>query len=166
MGRRTSCASRAMPSHCSTPCSTQIRSCSVLRVRLTTLRAGATSWKRGPVGSSNGSADGHDISRRLYRPCQAGENQMTETHSPNGEQPIRLHPDFGHLGVIPGHADIRRSPELFNIINIVALGGAEDMHPHIPNKVGQVGTAVFWESTGAADALPFWNTNLRCDVLL
>ncbi len=50
--------------------------------------------------------------------------------------------------------------------NILALGGAADMHPHVPTKVGQVGTAVFWESTGAADALPFWNTNFRCDVLL
>ena len=43
-------------------------------------------------------------------------------------------------------------------------GAAVDVHPHVPTKVGQVGTAVLWESTGAADALPFWNTNLRGDV--
>jgi hypothetical protein len=97
---------------------------------------------------------------------QTGEDPVTATHPPNGEEPVRLHPDFGDLTVIPGHIDIRRNPELFRISNILALGGAEDMHPHVPTKVGQVGTAVFWESTGAADALPFWNTNLRCDVLL
>ena len=80
--------------------------------------------------------------------------------------PVRLHPDFSTLTVVPGHADITRSPELFDVTNILALGGGADVHPHVPTKVGQVGTAVFWESTGAADALPFWNTNFRCDVLL
>jgi hypothetical protein len=84
----------------------------------------------------------------------------------NNDGPVRLHPDFSGLTVVPGHADITRSPELFDVTNILALGGAADMHPHVPTKVGQVGTAVFWESTGAADALPFWNTNFRCDVLL
>ncbi|HEY1831406.1 MAG TPA: hypothetical protein VGG38_14315 [Acidimicrobiales bacterium] len=82
------------------------------------------------------------------------------------EKTVQLHPDFVGLTVNPGHADIVRNPELFDVTNILALGGAVDMHPHVPTKVGQVGTAVFWESTGAADALPFWNTNLRCDVLL
>ncbi|MGH9093295.1 MAG: hypothetical protein ACRDZR_18230, partial [Acidimicrobiales bacterium] len=77
-----------------------------------------------------------------------------------------LHADFADLAVTPGAADILRRPDRFALTNIVALGGAPDMHPHVPTKVGQVGTAVFWESTGAADALPFWNTNLRGDVLL
>lgn len=79
---------------------------------------------------------------------------------------VPLHPDFDGVEVRPGHADIVRSPERFDVTNIIALGGAPDMLPHVPTRVGQVGTAVFWESTGAADALPFWNTNLRCDVLL
>ena len=79
---------------------------------------------------------------------------------------VPLHADFAGLTVVPGVADIMRSPDRFDLTNIVALGGAPDMHPHVPTKVGQVGTAVFWESTGAADALPFWNTNLRGDVLL
>jgi hypothetical protein len=89
----------------------------------------------------------------------------TRTQEPAGAG-VPLHPDFAGLTVVPGFADIVRRPDRFDLTNIVALGGAPDMHPHVPTKVGQVGTAVFWESTGAADALPFWNTNLRGDVLL
>ena len=89
-----------------------------------------------------------------------------EVATPESDSPVELHPDFAGLTVVPGFADIERNPELFDVTNILALGGAADMHPHVPTKVGQVGTAVFWESTGAADALPFWNTNFRCDVLL
>lgn len=79
---------------------------------------------------------------------------------------VPLHPDFAGVTVVPGVADIVRRPDRFSLTNILALGGAPTMHPHVPTKVGQVGTAVFWESTGAADALPFWNTNLSGDVLL
>jgi hypothetical protein len=90
----------------------------------------------------------------------------SEVESLKNDGSVWLHPDFSALTVVPGHADITRSPELFDVTNILALGGGVDVHPHVPTKVGQVGTAVFWESTGAADALPFWNTNFRCDVLL
>lgn len=78
----------------------------------------------------------------------------------------RLHPDFQDLRIVPGGSSITKFAERFDITNITALGAGIDVHPHVPMKVGQVGTAVFWESTGAADALPFWNTNLRGDVLL
>lgn len=81
------------------------------------------------------------------------------THTP-------LHPDFGDLRVQPGEAHITHSPELFGLVNLVAFGGAADRPTHVPAEVGALGPVVLWESTGAADQLPFWNTNLDGDAYL
>lgn len=82
-----------------------------------------------------------------------------------------LHADFGHLRVAPG--EIRPGerpelfrPELFRMINLIAFGGAADRPTHVPVEVGDVGPVVMWESTGAADSLPFWNTNFGSDQWL
>lgn len=77
-----------------------------------------------------------------------------------------LHPDFGGLRVKPGESHITGPSELYDMINVVAFGGAVDRATHVPTELGSVGPVVFWESTGAADALPFWNTNFQCDVYL
>ncbi|WP_219415282.1 hypothetical protein [Pseudonocardia nigra] len=77
-----------------------------------------------------------------------------------------LHPDFGDLRVQPGEAHITDRPELFGLVNLVAFGGAADRPTHVPAEVGSVGPVVLWESTGAADQLPFWNTNLDGDQYL
>lgn len=85
---------------------------------------------------------------------------MTSTaHAP-------LHPDFGDLRVQPGEAHITGRPELFGLVNLVAFGGAADRPTHVPAEVGALGPVVLWESTGAADQLPFWNTNLDGDAYL
>lgn len=84
------------------------------------------------------------------------------------EATVRMHPDFSHLQVRPGEmtltADAR--PEQFGLLNLLAFGGAADKGAHMPAIVGQLGEVVLWESTGAADALPFWNTNYAGDVYL
>ena len=77
-----------------------------------------------------------------------------------------LHPDFGDLHVEPGEVLGATRPELFDIVNLVAFGGAAEQQTHVPKEVGRIGPVVFWESTGAADALPFWNTNLFTDIYL
>lgn len=79
---------------------------------------------------------------------------------------IALHRDFGDLHVEPGSVVGATRPELFDIVNLVAFGGAADQKTHVPKEIGRIGPAVFWESTGAADALPFWNTNLFTDIYL
>ena len=77
-----------------------------------------------------------------------------------------LHPDFFELRIDPGAADFGDRPDLFDIVNVIEFGGAADRPTHVPTEIGSVGPVVFWESTGAADALPFWNTNYRTDVYL
>ena len=77
-----------------------------------------------------------------------------------------LHPDFDGLDVTPGESHITGPPEAYDLINVVVFGGGIDRATHVPTEVGSVGPVVFWESTGAADALPFWNTNFQCDVYL
>jgi hypothetical protein len=77
-----------------------------------------------------------------------------------------LHADFGDLHVDPGEIVGATRPELFDIVNLVAFGGAADQKTHVPKEIGRIGPVVFWESTGAADALPFWNTNLFTDIYL
>ncbi len=80
-----------------------------------------------------------------------------------------LHPDFDGLEVRPGEAhltDVTDPSELYDLVNVVAFGGAPDRATHVPAELGNLGPVVFWESTGAADALPFWNTNFQCDVYL
>lgn len=77
-----------------------------------------------------------------------------------------LHPDFGDLQVTPGEAHLTDPSELYDLVNVVAFGGAPDRATHVPAELGSVGPVVFWESTGAADALPFWNTNFQSDVYL
>lgn len=79
---------------------------------------------------------------------------------------VELHPDFGDLRVEPGSVVGATRPELFDIVNLVAFGGAVDQTTHVPKEIGRIGPAVFWESTGASDALPFWNTNLFTDIYL
>jgi hypothetical protein len=54
----------------------------------------------------------------------------------------------------------------FGLLNLLAFGGAADTRPHMPALIGQLEDVVLWESTGAADALPFWNTNYAGDVYL
>lgn len=77
-----------------------------------------------------------------------------------------MHGDFAGLHVDPGEALVVSRPELFDIVNVVAFGGAAERPTHVPTEIGRVGPVVLWESTGASDALPFWNTNFRTDVYL
>ncbi|MBA2416981.1 MAG: hypothetical protein H0V64_14060 [Geodermatophilaceae bacterium] len=77
-----------------------------------------------------------------------------------------LHSDFGQLRVTPGELHFTAPSELYDLVNVVAFGGAVDRPTHVPTELGTIGPVVFWESTGAADALPFWNTNFQCDVYL
>lgn len=77
-----------------------------------------------------------------------------------------LHPDFSGLTVDSGRSDVRSRPDLFSIINLIEFGGDADRPTHVPSEIAQVGPVVVWESTGAADALPFWNTNQRSDMYL
>jgi hypothetical protein len=81
---------------------------------------------------------------------------------------IRLHPDFEHLRVQPGEMQLDRGADAlqFGLLNLLAFGGAADKRPHMPALIGQLKDVVLWESTGAADALPFWNTNYAGDVYL
>lgn len=79
---------------------------------------------------------------------------------------VTMHPDFAHLSVQPGEMVITGPPEQFSLLNILAFGGAADKGAHLPAIVGELDDIVIWESTGAPDALPFWNTNYRCDVYL
>jgi len=77
-----------------------------------------------------------------------------------------LHPDFGDLQVTPGESHITGRHELFGLVNLIAFGGAADHPTHVPAELGRVGTVALWESTGAADQLPFWNTNSDGDAYL
>jgi hypothetical protein len=81
---------------------------------------------------------------------------------------VQMHPDFGHLLVRPGEMTLApgADAEQFGLLNLLAFGGAADKGAHMPAIVGQLGEVVLWESTGAADALPFWNTNYAGDVYL
>jgi hypothetical protein len=79
---------------------------------------------------------------------------------------VRMHPDFGQLEVLPGEMAVEGPREQFALTNILAFGGAADKGAHMPAVVGELDEVVIWESTGAADALPFWNTNYSCDVYL
>jgi hypothetical protein len=81
---------------------------------------------------------------------------------------VRLHPDFEHLRIRPGDMRLDGSADAsqFGLLNLLAFGGAVDTRPHMPALIGQVEDVVLWESTGAADALPFWNTNYAGDVYL
>ena len=81
---------------------------------------------------------------------------------------VRLHPDFEHLRVQPGDMRLDGSADAsqFGLLNLLAFGGAADKRPHMPALIGQLKDVVLWESTGAADALPFWNTNYAGDVYL
>ncbi len=78
----------------------------------------------------------------------------------------QLHPDFAGITVTPGESHITAPSELYDLVNVVAFGGAVDRQTHVPAELGSVGPVAFWESTGAADALPFWNTNFQCDAYL
>lgn len=77
-----------------------------------------------------------------------------------------LHPDFADLRVTPGESRIDGPHELFEMVNVIAFGGAADRPTHVPTELGALGSVVIWESTGAADMLPFWNTNLDGDAYL
>jgi hypothetical protein len=77
-----------------------------------------------------------------------------------------LHPDFAHLKVRPGESHIVARHELFDLVNVVAFGAAADRPTHVPSELGRLGGASLWESTGAADQLPFWNTNYDGDAYL
>ena len=79
---------------------------------------------------------------------------------------VALHPDFGDLVVRPGSVSFQSRPELFSLVNLVAFGGAADKQSHMPSVIGRLGPVAFWQSTGAEDALPFWNTNLISDNYL
>jgi hypothetical protein len=77
-----------------------------------------------------------------------------------------LHADFAGLTVRPGEYHITAGHEAFGLVNLIEFGGAADRPSHVPAELGSVGPVVLWESTGASDALPFWNTNYQCDVYL
>lgn len=81
---------------------------------------------------------------------------------------LGLHPDFAHLTIHPGEVrvDDGADSSRFRLLNLLAFGGAADKRPHMPALIGQLDEVVLWESTGAADALPFWNTNYAGDVYL
>jgi hypothetical protein len=81
-------------------------------------------------------------------------------------EPVALHPDFAGLTVNPGENNTTGAPEAFDLVNVIAFGGAAGRPSHVPATLGTLGKLVFWESTGAADALPFWNTNFQTDVYL
>lgn len=88
---------------------------------------------------------------------------MTDTSAP-----VKMHADFAHLTVRPGTVQLSTDapPQQFGLLNLLAFGGAADKGAHMPAIVGQVDDTVLWESTGAADALPFWNTNYAGNVYL
>jgi hypothetical protein len=77
-----------------------------------------------------------------------------------------LHEDFAHLRVRPGESHIVARPELFDLVNVIAFGGAADRPTHVPSELGRTRGVSLWESTGAADRLPFWNTNYDGDTYL
>lgn len=79
---------------------------------------------------------------------------------------VALHPDFADLRVTPGRTEINAHPELFHLVNLVQFGGAADRPTHVPVELGRVGPVALWESTGADDYLPFWNTNEDGDAYL
>jgi hypothetical protein len=83
-------------------------------------------------------------------------------------EPIQMHPDFAHLRVRPGEMTLDQAadPNQFGLLNVLAFGGAADKGAHMPALIGRVDDVVVWESTGASDALPFWNTNYAGDVYL
>lgn len=77
-----------------------------------------------------------------------------------------LHADFAHLTVRPGESHIVARPELFDLVNVIAYGAAADRPTHVPSELGRTRSVSLWESTGAADQLPFWNTNYDGDTYL
>lgn len=77
-----------------------------------------------------------------------------------------LHEDFARLTVNPGESHITGRDDQFALLNLLAMGGAADRPTHIPSVIAQVGDLAVWQSTGAADALPFWNTNYTSDIFL
>lgn len=81
---------------------------------------------------------------------------------------IRFHPDFDGLDVEPGtmELDPASDKDLFSIVNVLALGGEHDRHPHVPENIGTLHGVDLWESTGSSISLPFWNTNFADDVYL
>lgn len=79
---------------------------------------------------------------------------------------IALHPDFADVRVTPGETQVHAHPELFHLVNLVQFGGAADRPTHVPVELGRVGPVALWESTGADDYLPFWNTNEDGDAYL
>jgi hypothetical protein len=77
-----------------------------------------------------------------------------------------LHPDFADVVVNPGVSSIVGRPELFSLTNVLAFGAAADRPTHVPIELGRAGSMALWESTGAADQLPFWNTVYDGDTYL
>ena len=77
-----------------------------------------------------------------------------------------LHPDFAGLTVQPGESHITARHELFDIVNLISFGGAADRPTHVPERLGATRGIALWESTGAADQLPFWNTVYDGDTYL
>lgn len=78
---------------------------------------------------------------------------------------MTLHPDFAGLRVAPGESNLGGDPR-FHLVNLVSFGGAADRPTHVPAQLADLGPFVLWESTGAADQLPFWNTNFDGDAYL
>jgi hypothetical protein len=79
---------------------------------------------------------------------------------------VTLHPDFDTLPVTPGESHITARHELFDLVNLITFGGAAERPTHVPAQLADLGPFVLWESTGAADQLPFWNTNFDGDAWL
>jgi hypothetical protein len=82
-----------------------------------------------------------------------------------------LHPDFAGLRVEAGELKVTAHADRFDLVNLVAFGGAADRPTHVPVELGRIGApgaggVALWESTGAHDRLPFWNTNVDGDAWL
>lgn len=79
---------------------------------------------------------------------------------------MRLHPDFAGLDPVPGEMHITAHPERFDLVNVLAFGADADRPTHTPVELGRNGGMALWESTGAPDELPFWNTVYDGDTYL
>lgn len=77
-----------------------------------------------------------------------------------------MHPDFAAVPVAPGESHICSHHDRFHLVNLLTFGGAADRPTHVPAQLADLGPIVVWESTGAADQLPFWNTNFDGDAYL
>jgi len=78
----------------------------------------------------------------------------------------KLHPDFAHLKVRPGRAIVAAQGELFQMVNLLELGGSAAKVVEEPVTLGELDGWTFWESTGDPVGTPFWITSFLGDLWL